>query len=364
MILDLYFARRFLRTFGGVFGAFFVITVFVGIVDQLRRYSGSEASFREILGLAALSTPQGIYRILPLVMIISSIALFLSLARSSEMVATRAAGRSAVRALQAPLVAALLLGCVAVGVLNPLVAATSKAFEARANLIAGERPILSLGDSGLWLRQGGIEGQTVIRAANANLGGTVLIDATFLRFGPEGQPLDRIDAARATLADGAWALEETKTWPLDPGATPEARATTAATLSLASTLTPDQIRNSFGTPSSIPIWDLPAFIDRLRLAGFSATRHAVWFQMEIALPLFLVGMVMVGAAFTLRHQRGQRTGLAVLQAVLLSFALYFLRNFAQIMGENGDVPVLLAAWVPPLVAIGLAAGLLLHGEEG
>ena len=58
------------------------------------------------------------------------------------------------------------------------------------------------------------------------------------------------------------------------------------------------------------------------------------------------------------------TGLAVLLAILLSFTLYFFRNFAQILGENGDVPTILAAWAPPLVAIGLALGLLLHREDG
>ena len=42
--------------------------------------------------------------------------------------------------------------------------------------------------------------------------------------------------------------------------------------------------------------------------------------------------------------RGGRAGAMALTAVLLSFGLYFLRNFAQILGENGDIPVALAAW--------------------
>ena len=182
MILDRYFARRFVLTFAGVFFVFLMITAFVGIVDQLRRLSGTEATFAQILGIAALSLPEGIYRILPLIVIIATIAMFLGLARSSEMVVTRAAGRSALRALLSPLLMALVIGCLSVAILNPIVAGTMKAFEARTNALEGERPILSLGESGLWLRQGGTEGQTVIRAANANLGGTVLSDVTFIQF--------------------------------------------------------------------------------------------------------------------------------------------------------------------------------------
>ena len=82
------------------------------------------------------------------------------------------------------------------------------------------------------------------------------------------------------------------------------------------------------------------------------------------MPTFLVAMVLIGAGFTMRHQRGGRAGAMALTAVLLSFGLYFLRNFAQILGENGDIPVALAAWAPPLAAIGLSLGLLLHLEDG
>jgi lipopolysaccharide export system permease protein len=159
-------------------------------------------------------------------------------------------------------------------------------------------------------------------------------------------------------------LEDAKTWPLFQVATPEAEATVQDRLSVASTLTPDQIRDSFGTPSSIPIWELPAFIERLRSAGFSAQRHLIWFHTELALPAFLVSMVLIGAAFTLRHQRGGRTGLMVLMAVILAFVVYFIRNFALILGENGQLPALLAAWAPPLAAIGLSLGVLLHNEDG
>ena len=48
----------------------------------------------------------------------------------------------------------------------------------------------------------------------------------------------------------------------------------------------------------------------------------------------------------------------------LGFTLYFIRNFAQILGESGQIPVLLAAWGPPVASILLPLGLLLHLEDG
>ena len=364
MILHLYFAKRFAITVLGVLGVFFMIMLFLDLVEQLRRFSRVDASFGDVLTLTLLNVPQGIYQILPLIMILATIALFLGLARSSEMVVTRAAGRSALCALISPLLVALTIGILSVAILNPIVAATSRQFEERGDALRGESSVLLLGASGLWLRQGNEDGQTVIRAGSANLNGTVLRNVTFITFAGDTGPTRRIEAAHATLDDGAWITQNAKSWPLGGGINSEALATTHPSLKIPSTLTASQIRDSFGTPSSIPIWDLPAFINRLQTAGFSAQRHQVWFQMELALPLFNVAMVMIGASFTLRHQRGGQTGMMVLFAILLSFAVYFIRNFAQVLGENGQLPALLAAWAPPLAAIGLSLGMLLHHEDG
>jgi len=364
MILHRYFARRFLVTLIGVGGVFFMIMLFSELVEQLRRFASADASFTEVLILSLLNIPQTLYAIMPLIMILATVALFLSLARSSEMVVTRAAGRSALNALLAPLAVALMVGVLAVAVLNPIVASTSKEYEVRSDALRGTSSVLSIGSSGLWLRQGDETGQTVIRAQSANLDGTRLSDVTFLTFAPDGSPNQRINARTAELVAGAWILQDAKSWALAEDTTPEATAQLLPEIKLPSTLTPDQIRDSFGTPSSIPIWELRAFIDRLQTAGFSAQRHLMWFHKELAQPLFLVSMVMIGASFTLRHQRGGRTGLMVMFAILLAFVIYFIRNFAEVLGENGQLPVLLAAWAPPFVAIGISMGFLLHNEDG
>ena len=75
-------------------------------------------------------------------------------------------------------------------------------------------------------------------------------------------------------------------------------------------------------------------------------------------------MVLIAAAFTMRHARFGKTGVAVLSAIMLGFALYYIRSFVQILGETGQVPVALAAWAPPVASLLLAMGLLLHMEDG
>lgn len=364
MILHLYFARRFAKTFAMMFTIFLGILLLIDLVEQTRRFDGTRAGFADLLGLALLNVPESLYAILPLIVILSTLALYLSLARTSELVVTRASGRSALRSLIAPLTVALLIGTLAVAVFNPIVAATSQRYKVAAERFSSNGGnSLSVNREGLWLRQGDASGQTVIRAGRAGADGTRLHDVTFLGFSRAGGPAFRIEAASATLAGGAWQIEDAKEWRFD-SPNPESGALTHDRLELPSTLTAGQILDSFSSPQAIPIWELPAFIDQLERAGFSARPHRVWLHMELALPLLLAAMVLVGASFTMRHTRFGRTGIMVLSALALGFTLFFIRNFAQILGENGQIPIVLAAWGPPVAAILLPLGLLLHLEDG
>lgn len=365
MTLSLYITRRFLMTVGRVFLIFFGILMLIDMIEQLRRFSASGVGVADAAVLSLMNVPGTLYRILPLILIMGSITMFLGLARSSELVVVRAAGRSGLRFLVTPVVVAVGLGLLTVAAFNPIVAATSKQYDAaRANLSQSGGSVLSVADTGLWLRQGSEDGQTVIQAARANLDGTELFGVTFLGFDAAGLPTSRIEAGTAKLARGAWVLTDVKSWDMT-AANPELTARRdAGPVDLPSDLTPERIRDSFGTPSAISFWNLPDYIGDLERAGFSARAYRLWFQMELAQPLLMATMVLVAAGFTMRHARFGGTGQMVLYAMLAGFGIFFLRNFAQALGDTGQIPIIVAAWSPPLAAFLMSVGLLLHLEDG
>ena len=365
MILHLYFARRFFLVFVGLTIVLYSLSAVVELFELLGDFAEADVAFTQVVGLLFLRSPMLVDQILPLIMLLATIILFINLARSSELVVTRASGRSAIRALAAPLMVALAIGLVAVTMLGPVVASFSNRFAVLSESYrTGGNAALSVSSEGLWLRQGGEEGQTVIRAARSNADASVLYDVSFLSYAPGGGPVRRVEAGSAELRDGAWHMRDAKDWPLKPGSNPEAEARTHATYTLPSTLTVDRIRESLGTSSGVSIWEMQRFIAQLEQAGFSARRHHVWLQAQLSRPLFLVAMVLVGAAFTMRHTRFGGIGVSVLSAILLGFALYFIRSFALILGENGQLAVPLATWAVPVAANLLAFGLILHAEDG
>ncbi|MFW8592796.1 LPS export ABC transporter permease LptG [Cribrihabitans neustonicus] len=367
MKLDLYYARRFLQWFLVICGVLMTLVILIDLNEQIRRFESQDLSAGQLIGLTLLNTPAALSEFLPLIMILTTIVLFVGLARSSELVVTRAIGRSGIRVLAAPVLVAGLIGGLAVAMLNPIVAATSNRFQDLSETYRnGGASALSLSGEGLWLRQGGARGQSVIHAEgySGEAANITLHRVTIHSYTQSAGPVRRIFAESARLDGAVWVLGSAKTWPLAAGINPESGAAQHDELRLPTTLTTDRIRDTLGTARGISIYDLPDTIRELSDAGFTTKRYEVWYQAELARPLFLIAMVLVGAAFTMRHTRFGGTGLAVLMAVLLGFGLYFIRNFAQILGENGQIPVALAAWAPPISAILLTLGLLLHAEDG
>ncbi|WP_339107409.1 LPS export ABC transporter permease LptG [Thioclava sp. GXIMD4216] len=371
MILGRYVARRFLRSFLLVLASFWGILFLVGLVEEVRKLD-AEASFGRAVLLSLLNIPETLYTIMPLIMLLAAVVLFLNLARSSELVVMRASGRSALGILVSPVLTALVLGGLLISVGNPLVSATSNRYdELRSDV--GMQTTVSVGRNGVWMRQSATykdssgkirTGQAVISAARANGDATTLYDVSFLILDSDSNAVRRVVADRAILETAQWRLFNAKDWPLGSSTNPERDATTSSQLTIATSLTASSIRDSFGAPSAIPLWKLPAFIKTLDAAGFSALRHRVWFEMELAQPLMMVAMVLLAASFTMRPTRFGGIGQRVLLALVSGLAVFFLRNVAQVLGDSGQIPVLLAAWAPPVIALMFSIALLLHLEDG
>ena len=203
MILHFYFARRFSVAFLCLTAVFYVFVILVDLIEQTRKFSRFDISLSDRLGLTFLNAPETINQILPLIMILATVVLFIGLARTSELVVTRAAGRSAIRSLVSPIAVSLIIGSLSVAVLNPIVAATSKRYAVLSeNYRSGGVSALSISGQGLWLRQGNTNGQTVIRASRSNADASVLYDVTFIVYAPNVGPIRRIEAGSAALGEG------------------------------------------------------------------------------------------------------------------------------------------------------------------
>ena len=366
MTLGTYVAVRYLKAF---FRVILIATTLVFIfqfVENIRKFLDDSTGLGQLVILTIFQLPSSIGRMLPLVMLISSLTLFVGLSRSSELVITRASGVSALRMVLVPVLIAVCLGVLTTAVFNPIVAAATRQYDILEDEITkSNRSVLSISEDGLWLRQAFGEEQSVIQARRTSPDGAVLYDVEFHVFDVSGSLSERIVADTAKLLPEAWHLTNVRRWTVDANDVDIVGPLVQRKSDIVPTdLTVEQILNSFAPPETISVWELGGFIKRLEASGFSATRHRQYLQSSLAVPALFAAMVLIGAGFTMRHIRFGKLGIMVLVTVLAGFALYSFNNVASSLGAAGSVPVLLAAWAPSIAALLAVIGLILHLEDG
>jgi lipopolysaccharide export system permease protein len=364
MLLHVYFAGKFLKKFLITLSIFIIFMFLIDLIEQLRKFAES-VDFPQVFFLAVLNLPGSVYQIVPLIIVISSAWIFLSLARNSELIVFRAAGKSSLSMLIMPAILSILIGVLTIGFFNPIVASTSKRYaDVKAKIVDGQETTISIGYEGLWLRQADKMGHTVIRAQRANADATMLYDVTLIKLNEEKLPVQRIEAKTLTLMDTKWIANNSTIWPIEFGVTAQSNAKEFKIVEIPTSLKREQIIDQFGDPSTISVWSLLEFIEQLERAGFSAKRYSVWLQSELAKPIFFLAMMLIAAAFCMRQNRVRGTSLNVLMAVLVGFLLFYSKNFVLILGTNGQLPVFYAAWGPSFAALFISLGLFLNREEG
>lgn len=358
--LSRYLALQFLLSVGLVFGLCVTLGFVIDIVELLNRTAGKDGiSLPTVVGMALLKLPNLTEKMMPFAVLFGAIWCFARMTRSQELVIARASGVSAWLFLAPALVSALLLGAFMTGVYNPFASRLiSRYEELEAKYIRGRPSLLQVSSNGLWLRQGDEKGQSVIHALRVSESGLKLEDVILFIY--EGQDLfrGRIDARTAALKAGYWHLE--RAWVTGP----DRPAVFYSTLDLKTTLTRNQIQESFATPDTISFWDLPRFIDLAEAAGFSATKHRLHYHALLAAPMLLCAMIFVAAAFSLRLARLGGAARLILSGVLTGFLLYFFTDVTQALGISGIVPVALAAWAPATTALLLGMAAVFNQEDG
>lgn len=362
-ILSGYIGRAFLGSFLAML-AFIIGLILLGdTIELMRRLAPKpDASVWTVLTMALFKLPHMVHVVLPFAVMLGSMVVFWRLTRSHELVVARAAGVSVWQFLAPVLALALTIGVLDVTVFNPLAAALHSRFEALEDSFSiRDSGPLSLGENGLWLREVTDDNAVVVHARQVRQEGRDLRlkQISIIFMGDNNRFSHRIEAAEAVLSDGLFRLRDA--YVMYPGKVPRHEDE----FTVSTQLTPDRIEDNFASAESISFWDLPAYIEYFEQSGFSAHKQRLHYQALLASPLLLCAMVLVAAVFAL--QPNLRSGGMLRRfggGVAAGLVFYFFSNVVNAMGSSQTLPLLLAAWSPPVLT-GLAGlALLFHFEDG
>ncbi|ESQ84385.1 hypothetical protein AEAC466_08505 [Asticcacaulis sp. AC466] len=334
---------------------------YVGISKSLG--AKDEVSGLSIIGLMLEKSPGSILILLPFAFLFGSLFAFVNLNRRSELIAMRAAGVSAWRFVLPASILAFAFGLLTIGILNPVASILSDTYDKSINQLNAADTVPDKHSGAIYLRQGDGQQQVVIRAERQEGPPGHLLGVTFWIYDIDAKQTPifrkRIDAQEATLGQGGWTLKNAREATVSGPAVPPYDL-----LGIPSNLDPQKAFRKYASTQAVPFWRLPGLIYQNKISGFSTAMYELKLHQLLSTPLMFAAMTALGAVFSLRLMRlGGLTGL-IISGISLGFVIFFVNQLFSSMGKAGVIPIFLAGWSPPILAMLAAMTLIVYTEDG
>lgn len=340
-----------------VFGGIYIL---FDSLELLRRTQDAEGfSVILLLKLVLYRFPLFFQDILPFTLFFAAIITFWRLSSSHEVLVMRASGVSIWQILTPLLSATLLLGAFDLLVLNPFSASLiEKYYKLERKYIYQTDAPFALSKSGLWLREHFDNKQMILNAKHYNDKGNQFSDLQVYIFDKEDQFVERYSAQKAILDDQHLAL--TSGWYVPKDGYPKR----FLNVKLPTTYTKSRIIESFQDPETLNFYALKSYGDLMEESGLSATPYYMQWHTLFSKCFWLSIMVILAATFSLSHSRSGTGVRLILGGITVTFILYFLRDITFALGSAGNLPPILAAWLPVMITVFFATTKLLYSEDG
>lgn len=277
---------------------------------------------------------------LPLAVFMGTLVAFYNLTKSSELIIVSGAGLSPFQIAKPFLFGAFIIGLCASCIVNPY------SVNLTTNNLTNHQ--LKLVDGAIWLREMSTDQFLTARAEGLHINNNkdiVFNNITILIQDSSFKLKERISTDSAILSNDGITIENATITTADG-------ITKTDSSHIDTKLTPTTVLDRYLQPDQISFWKLPGFIRKMNNIGVPTRGHLVQFWTLFFLPLNMMAMVALGIAFSQTRQRRNYTfGLKFSLGILTCFALYFIVNLFNALGNTGILPPLIAIVAPQIIII-------------
>jgi lipopolysaccharide export system permease protein len=346
MTFDLYLLRQFLKTFSLLSFFFIGLYCVIDFLEKNTRYFPKYgASGRVILEFYVSQLPKLFVDLLPFAVLFSTIVVLWTFARSGEIAAMRAAGRSTLR-ICAPVIFAGFLLSLGSFLLREFVVPRALNHLKKVETVKIEKAELGK----LFFESNWVKGDHSVLHFKALNQVKQRLEGIEHYVMPEGSSVS--DVRVFQYAQYAQFNENIKVWVLfdvsesrfdEKGILVKQQHLDSYHTNVVSK--PPKLLGEGVTADQIGYFELRALVNEARKGGGALKRLEVELYQKLALPFANLIFVFFALSFALRRERQTDTYLGVL-ACLLAAILYWVGNLAlRNLAVNGVVPPFLGAWL-------------------
>ncbi|PIE53066.1 hypothetical protein CSA37_02915 [Candidatus Fermentibacteria bacterium] len=345
--LDIYLSLRFIKMIFTAVLSFTVIFVTVNAFDHFSRWVDRNVTVMTFLRYYYYGLPYIVVLVMPVAVLICSIFLVTSMARSNELTAMRASGVSIPRIFLPLMVVGFMISIFILG-LGDFIMADANYMQSQVKRVEidGRDPVdyLLRNDFAHRTLDGAIVEIGLFDGQYENISRAIIE-----WFDDSLRVTRRVDALRLSYRDSVWTGIEVEERLFSTSG--EMSYLFHDTLPLPEIAdTPEDFGSRRKSSSEMNLFELSEHIDRVIVAGGDPTGDIVEFWLTLFFPFSSLIMVLVGAPLATNNPRSGRS-VSIGLAILLGFIFFSLARFGQTLGHKGALPPILAAALPEAVFI-------------
>jgi lipopolysaccharide export system permease protein len=356
-IIDRYLVREFVTFMAVGLAVAAALFVVIDLLQTLDRYLRVKPPLLYILEHFAYRLPPALHDGLPVIMLVATIFLFLTLSRYHELTAMKAAGLSLYR-VSLPILGIGVVVAAAAGLFQELVlpGLNEHGDEVDRVKIRGQAPRHLQSRQRLWVRSSDTR---FYRIELLHPGTNDMYGVTILEVDKDFRLTDRLDARRAHWTPAGWEFSEGALREVRPDGQVQTVPFVWTALDIKEEME-DFIRIQKPI-TSMSYRELKEYIGQLEAAGFQARKYLVELYSKLSFPLVNLIMVLVAIPFALQSPRhGRLFGVGLAVAIM---AGYLVVHYVALAFARADLlPPLLAAWTANVIFLGIGVSLLLRAR--
>ena len=342
-----YLLKKFLKKILLISVFFLILVMIINLIEEANYLKETETSFSTPLLLTLLNAPSLLYEMLPFIFLISTQFFYIEIYENKEIETLKQFGIDNFSMLKFISLTSLLVGFLIIVLFYNFSAILKNQYLQIKNEYAGDKKYLAvITKNGIWIKDNTEEGSVIINSDRIQ--DEFLINTSITHIDKNFEIQKNIIAKKINI--------ESKNWKLFDVIVTEIKNVSKKydQYTLNSNFDLEKISNLFSDLTSLTYFELLKLEKDYKSIGYSVDEINIQKHRLYSLPILLCIMTIIASIIMIHNKFKKNLLFNLFIGIFFSVLVYYLGNFSNLLGANGQLPLVLSVWFPIVVLIFLS----------
>ena len=336
-----YILSLFAKTLVEVILVFFSLILIVNLFEEINFLKNHDVGGYYSIFLSLLNAPSIIFDILPFIFLISTLLFFIKLINKNELPIFKYTGITNNQILRIIVFFSFIIGIFLIFGFYTFSSKLKSQYLLKKNQFTSDDKYLAvITEYGLWIRD---EINGTINITNADkIKNNLLINVSIVQFDKNFNLLQIIESEKVNIKSKKWHIN-------NPSITKKNTTNNLPSVTFNSNFDIEIINNLFSNLSSMSLMQLSKLKKNYNNLGYSTVGIKVYENKILSVPIYLAIMTLLSGIIMFNSKYKKNRIFNVILGISLSVVIYYVNYFSGLLGETGQIPVILSVWLPWII---------------